>query len=160
MLKKDYLEQAIESFAQMVALILGKTKAGEHGQAQLALQDAAERYVGLSLKALDPLSFEGLRSLLRLGGSLDIQRCLMLADLRSLEGRLHDSEEQPDLALGSYSTAIRLYMEVVDERGFVALEDHQELADAAAEGLEGRDVAPEVADALERYRSNQRGEQE
>jgi hypothetical protein len=160
MLKKDYLEQAIESFAQMVALILGKTKAGEHGQAEKALQDAAERYVGLSLKALDPLSFEGLRSLLRLGGSLDIPRCLMLADLRSLEGRLHDSEERPGLALGSYFTAIRLYMEVLDERSFTALADHQELADAAAEGLEGRDVAPEVADALAKYRSNQRGEQE
>jgi hypothetical protein len=151
MLKKDYLEKAIESFAQMVAFILGKTKAGDLDQAEVALQDAAERYVGLSLKALDPLSFEGLRSLLRLGGSLDIQRCLMLADLRALEGRLRDSEGRPELALRSYSTAMRLYLEVADERDAAALEDHEELADTTAQRLRELAPGPEVEAVLSRY---------
>jgi hypothetical protein len=151
MLKKDYLEKATESFAQMVAFILGKTKAGDLGQAEAALQDAAERDVGLSLKTLDPLSFEGLRSLLRLGGSLDIQRCLMLADLRALEGRLRDSEGLPELALRSYSTAMLLYLEVADERDAAALEDHEELADATAERLQELSPGPEVETALSRY---------
>jgi hypothetical protein len=151
MLKKDYLEKAIESFAQMVAFILGKTRNGDLDQAEAALQDAAEQYVGLSLRTLDPLSFEGLRSLLRLGGSLDAQRCLMLADLRALEGRLRDSEGRSEPAARSYSTALFLYLEAAEERGAAVLEDHAELADATAERLRELMPAPEIEAALARY---------
>lgn len=149
--QKDYFERAIESFARMVAFILGRADAGDYDRAQLTLEEAAERYVGLSLKALDPLSFEGLKSLLRLGGSLDIERCLMLADLRSLEGRLREGEGDMGTAHRRYSIAMRLYMEAVEERGFAVLGEHEDLAEATVERLQEFELEPEVASALTRY---------
>jgi hypothetical protein len=149
--QKDYFERAIESFARMVAFILGRADAGDYDRAQLTLEEAAERFVGLSLKALDPLSFEGLRSLLWLGGDLDLDRCLMLADLRALEGRLRDGEGNATQGVRCYSVALRLYMEAVDLRGFTVLGGREELAEATAERLQELEVEPEAASALMRF---------
>jgi hypothetical protein len=149
--QKDYFERAIESFARMVAFILGRADAGDYDRAQLTLEEAAERYVGLSLKALDPLSFEGLRSLLWLGGSLDLERCLMLADLRSLEGRLREGEGDEGTAVRRFSVAMLLYAEAVAERGFAVLGEHEELAEVTAERLGGIELEAEVVSALARY---------
>lgn len=149
--KDDYLERAIESFAQIVALILGRTKVGAYEDAQLVLQEAAERYVGLSLRTLDSLSFEGLRQILRVGGSLDIQRCLMLADLQALESQLQLAESRPGPAFRSSSVALRLYVEAADERGFDTLKEHWERADTAVKYLQPFGLEPEVQSALSRY---------
>ena len=149
--QKDYFERAIESFARMVAFILGRADAGDYDRAQLTLDEAAERFVGLSLKALDTLSFEGLRSLLWLGGDLDLERCLMLADLRALEGRLRDGEGNLAQAVRSYSVAMRLYAEAVGQRGFVVLGEHEELAEVTAERLQEYELEPEAASALTRF---------
>ncbi len=151
MIQKDYLERAIESFAQIVAFIIGRTKAGDHEDAQLALQEAAERYIGFSLGTLDSFSYEGLRSLLRVGGSLDVQRCLMLADLRVLEARLREAEGLGELALRSYSVALRLYMEAADDQGLAVLEGRGELAEIAASHVRSYELEPEVELALSRY---------
>jgi len=151
MIQKDYLERAIESFAQIVAFIIGRTRAGNHEDAQSGLQEAAERYIGFSLGTLDSFSYDGLRSLLRVGGSLDVQRCLMLADLRVLEARLRDAEGLGELALRSYSVALRLYMEAADDRGFAVLEGHGELAEIAASHVRSHELDPEVESALSRY---------
>ena len=118
-----------------------------------ALEEAAERYVGLSLRTLDPLSFEGVRSLLRLGGSLDVEKCLMLADLRALEGRLRSAEGDARATVRSYSMALRLYLEAVDERGSSVLGEHRALADDTAERLQVFDLDPETASLSFRYRS-------
>jgi hypothetical protein len=157
MIQKDYLERAIESFAQIVAFIIGRTKAGEHEDAQVGLQEAAERYIGFSLGTLDSFSFEGLRSLLRVGGSLDVQRCLMLADLRVLEARLREAEGFGELALRSYSVALRLYMEAAEDRGFAVLEGHGELAEIAASHLRSHELGPEVQFALSHYLASTQG---
>ena len=157
MIQKDYLERAIESFAQIVAFIIGRTKAGDHEDAQVVLQEAAKRYIGFSLGALDSLSHEGLRSLLRVGGSLDVQRCLMLADLRVLEARLREAEGFRDLALRSYSAALRLYAEAADDRGFAVLEGHGELAEIAASHVRSHELEPEVESALSRYLASRQG---
>jgi hypothetical protein len=132
MIQKDYMQRAIEAFAQIVALIMGRTDAGRHDDARVALQEAAERYIGFSLGTLDTFSFEGLRSLLRVGGSLDVQRCLMLADLRVLDARLREAEGSEDLASRGYSVALRLYQEAVADEGAVVLEGHENLAQIAA----------------------------
>ncbi len=149
--QRDYFERAIETFARMVAFILGRAEAGDYDRAQSTLDEAAERFVGLSLKALEPLSFDSLRSLLWLGGSLDLERCLMLADLRALEGRLREGEGDIRRAVHSYSTAIRLYAEAIDQRGFAILGEHEELAEATAERVQECGPAPEVAAALTRF---------
>jgi hypothetical protein len=149
--QRDYFERAIESFARMVAFILGRADAGDYDRAQLTLDEAAERFVGLSLRALDTLSFEGLRSLLWLGGSLDLERCLMLADLRALEGRLRDGEGNAAEAARSYSVAIRLYAEAVDLRDFTVLGEHEELAVVTAQRVRECELEPEAAAALTRF---------
>lgn len=158
MIQKDYLERAIESFAQIVAFIIGRTKAGYHEDAQGALQEAAERYVGFSLGTLDSFSYESLRSLLRVGGSLDVQRCLMLADLRVLEARLREAQGLGDLASRSYSVALRLYVEAADDRGFAVLEGHEDLAEIAASHTRSHELEPEVELALSKYLASRQGE--
>jgi hypothetical protein len=154
MIQKDYLERAIESFAQIVAFIVGRTKAGKHEDAQMALQEAAERYIGFSLGTLDSFSYDGLRSLLGLGGSFDVHRCLMLADLRVLEARLREAAGLGELALRSYSVALRLYMEAADDRGFAVLEEREELVEIAASHLRSHELEPEVEFALSRYQAS------
>ncbi len=151
MLQKDYLERAIESFAKMVAFILDRTKAGAHEDANAALERAAENYVGLSLQVLDSLSYEALCSLLRVGGSLDSERCLVLADLRALDGRLREAAGRPELAFRSYVTALRLYTEAAEEVDFSAFEGHLELAETAAKYLRLRELEPGADSVLERY---------
>jgi hypothetical protein len=115
--QRDYIERAIEAFAEVLRQILGLEQLGRHVEAQELLQRAAQQYLGLSLAALDALSFDAVVRLLSAGGTLDVQRCLMLADVRRAQAAIQEGEGLASAALATRITALRLYAEAVAARG-------------------------------------------
>ena len=111
--QRDYIERVIEAFAEVLRQILGLEQLGRPVEAQELLQSAARQYLGLSLVALDALSIEAVVRLLSAGGSLDVQRCLMLADLRRAQAAIQEGEGLATTAPETRVSAVRLYAEAM-----------------------------------------------
>ena len=115
--QRDYIERVVEAFAEVVRQILGLEQLHRHVEAQELLQRAAQEYLGLSLAALDALSFEAVVRLLSADGALDVQRCLMLADVRRAQAVIQEGEGHATTALETRVSALRLYAEAVTVGG-------------------------------------------
>ena len=124
--QRDYIERVIEAFAEVLRQILGLEQIGRPVEAQELLQSAARQYLGLSLVALDALSIEAVVRLLSAGGSLDVQRCLMLADLRRAQAAIQEGEGPAITSLETRVSAIRLYAEAMAVGGIGVLAGRRE----------------------------------
>lgn len=149
--QKDYILRLIEEFAQVLAEAMGLRRAGRLEAALWLLDRSAARFAGLGLRQLDALSWESLRALLTVGGSLDIQRTIFLAELRRLEGELRDERTGHDAGWASSVLALRLYMLVAASRGTDGLEERREQALALADRLRSGPLDPEVRLELWRF---------
>jgi len=122
----------------MLAAVVGLRQRGEHAAALALLDRSAQRFVGLGLRQLDALPYDGIRALLVVGGRLDVQRCFFLAELRRLEADVREDRGPAGAGYGAAMQALRLFMEVVAEQGLGAVQDRREEITALAEGLRGR----------------------
>jgi hypothetical protein len=149
--QKDYIIRMIEEFVQVMAEALGLRREGRLEAALSLLDRSAARFAGLSLRQLDALPWESLRTLLTVGGSLDVQRSVFLAELRRLEGEIRDERTGGGAGMSSSVLALRLYMEVVAARGFETLEERREHALALANRLRSAPLDTDVRLGLWRF---------
>jgi hypothetical protein len=149
--QKDYIIRMIEEFAQVLAEAMGLRRAGRLESVLSLLDRSAARFAGLSLRQLDALPYESLRTLLTVGGTLDVQRCVFLAELRRLEGEVRDQRTGGGAGLASSVVAFRLYGEVVAARGIEGLEERREQALVLADRLRSAPLDPDVRLDLWRF---------
>lgn len=149
--QKDYILRLIEEFVQILAQVTGLRRTGRLEAALDLLDRSAARFAGLSLRQLDTLPWDSLRVLLTVGGSLDVQRSVFLAELRRLEGDIREERTGAGAGLSSSVLALRLYMEVVASRGLQALEERREQALELADRLRSQPLDPDVRLALWRF---------
>jgi hypothetical protein len=142
--QKDYIERAIEGFFEVLRQILGLEQLERHVEAQELLQRAAQQYLGLSLAAFDALSFEAVVRLLSAGGSLDVNRCLMLAELRRAQAAIQEGQGLTAAALATRIAAIRLYAAAVAARGTGVLAGRKEGVGSLLEEVRPYEVPEDV----------------
>ncbi len=118
MLTQDWLMRQITMLAQVLsqvlAQVLGLTKAGQRQQALAAINEAVQHTLGLDLDAVSKLSESGLLTTITLGESADVSRarCAFLAALLKEAGAIHKAlgheDESYDCTLKSLYLALDL----------------------------------------------------
>lgn len=112
MLQRDYVLRLIEEFAKRVGSVLAKKKAGDFDAAERAIADASQQLIGLPVETLLALPPEQLLSLFRSGGSLDIGKCLVAADILREHADVAELRHDENRTLRARWLALGLYLEV------------------------------------------------
>src|SRR5690606_27758281 len=105
---QDYILRWLQQLGAIVATISGKRTAGDLAGAEQEIDDQCQRHIGLPLVVIRQSSPEGLEALLAMGGSMQLHRSLILAELLRQDAELAKARGNPMFAAGSLRQAERL----------------------------------------------------
>ena len=134
---QDYILRLLQQLGAIVATISGKRTAGDLAGAEREIDDQCQRHVGLPFAVIRQSSPEGLEALLAMGGSMQLHRSLILAELLRQDAELAIARGNPMFAAASLRQAERLI-----QRALPSLFGEE----AEAFGRAAQDIAAQLRD--------------
>ena len=101
---RDYVMRLVEQVAAMLASVVAKRAAGQHGEARQELDALCQQHVGLTLDFVRRTSPEGVADALAAAGALRHSRAVLLSDLLT-----HDADLSDDAGRAAEATVARLH---------------------------------------------------
>ena len=134
--RKGYIEQQIEMLAEVLALMLTGLRSGHYEAALTQAADACKRLTGLNLATLTMLPDETLLNMFRLGGSLDLGKCLIAARLLETQSEVYATQTRTVAAQASLHKALVLLLEAMQTEESLRTEEYQGLTESILERLQ------------------------
>lgn len=113
MINKDYILRVAERFGRELAILLRLRERNQFEEAIIHLDDLYLNALGVTIGFIDSISEETLLTLISPLGSLDIEKCLLVAMLLKAEGDIYDAQGKEDEAYYSYVKAVFFSIEVL-----------------------------------------------
>src|SRR5688572_7862926 len=111
MIPNDFLMRMIAQFARALARIFQKIRAGQHGEAMQEINETYQRACGLTSELIGSLPDASLVELMNIGGRLDTEKCVVLAELLRAEGECFEHGGEPEKAFDRRRKALNLLLE-------------------------------------------------
>jgi hypothetical protein len=92
MIRNDYLMRLIEQFTQALAIALGFKRARDYPKALSVIQNTLQQIFGVDAKFIDTIPEEDLLVLLRINGTIEPDRAVMIATLEKLTGEIYEAQ--------------------------------------------------------------------
>jgi hypothetical protein len=124
MIHRDYIIRLLEHFARALAQILLLKEQKQYTEAILEIDRTGELFFGMDFKLIKLLSDADLTGLLRSGGILDTDRCLVLADLLKVEADILMLQNKPDESMSRNVTSLSLLLEALSQREKSRIEEN------------------------------------
>ena len=133
--RKGYIEQQIEMLAEVLALILTGCQSEHYEAALTQAADACKRLTGLNLATLTMLPDETLVNMFRMGGSLDLGKCIIAARLLEAQSEIYAAQTRTLAAQTSLHKALVLLLEAMQTEESLRTDEYRELTESILERL-------------------------
>jgi tetratricopeptide (TPR) repeat protein len=124
MFRNDYLMRLIEQFTQALAIALGFKRARDYPKALSVIQNTLQQIFGVDAKFIDTIPEEDLLVLLKVNGTIEPDRAVMIAALEKLTGEIYEAQGQEEEAYYAYLKSTTLSLEVLLTDGDTVLKDY------------------------------------
>ena len=115
MYEKDYLLRIAQSVARVIAQVIYRKNIQDYQGALSLIDEQFRQTLGMGLGFIHSIPEETLLSLLTLLGSLDTEKCWLVATLLKAEGEIYEAQGDPDEAYYSYLKSLHLFLAVLLE---------------------------------------------
>lgn len=150
-LEQDYIIRMVRQLTAVLTRVLGLRRAGEDGEALDVIADAYGRLSGVSPSLVHALSEEDLIELLRARGSLDLRRCLTLAELLREEANVYEDQGKAEESYPRYLKSLRLFLEIQPDLAGAGLSVETTGLPEVLTHLEAYELPPSVTGRLLAY---------
>ncbi len=134
--RKGYVEQQIEMLAEVLALIFTGRQSGRYEAALTQAADACKRLTGLNLATLTMLPDETLLNMFRMGGSLDLAKCMVAARLLEAQSEVYAAQTRTVAAQTSLHKALVLLLEAMKAEESLRTDEYRGLVESILERLQ------------------------
>src|ERR1700722_9607567 len=115
-MQKDYIMRAVEHFVQLLVSIIAKRKAGKYEEALEQIQTASRFYLKTDLSLLIYCSPDQLLNhFRRYSGELDVEQCVLCADLLNELALLREAQNNSEEALRIKVLCLYLYVTAIPQ---------------------------------------------
>ena len=112
MFKDDYIMKIIRQASAIFHRVLNLVKADEFDEAEGAIEEASEEYLGMDWETVEANSAETLISVLSNNDQAGLGQMIMLADLLKAQGIIYDEEENEDRSYASFLKALQVRLQL------------------------------------------------
>ncbi|MGH2576103.1 MAG: hypothetical protein ACRDFC_10435 [Ignavibacteria bacterium] len=137
--EKDYIMRTIaQAFAKVMAKILFNKEIKNYEQVKFEINNAYKTLLGLDEKLINSLTASELIGLLTLGGKLDYEKSLVLADLLKEDAENEELKNRnlTENTADKYKKSLSLYKEVINNNKSFKTEDILKTIDFIEKKLE------------------------
>ena len=113
MINKDYILRVAERFGRELAILMHLRERNQFEEAIIRLDDCYLNALGVTIGFVNSISEETLLTLISPMGTLDIEKCLLVAMLLKAEGDIYDDQGKEDEAYYRYVKALYFSIEVL-----------------------------------------------
>lgn len=111
MLKRDLTSELVEKFNEFLNKILKYRKEGKNKEALVVINDTFKEIFRLSSKFFNSFSDENLIDMIKTDGTLNADKCIMMAKLLEEEALIFEDEDNLDEAFYMNLKALNLFLE-------------------------------------------------
>lgn len=112
MYTEDFILRQINIAMAILRQLLRLKAAGQHQQALQAVDQALETLLGLRASLLEQLEDDKVLSMFDTPNGLDTERLVLIAELYTQAGEIHELQGRHTQSLAAYSRALRFYLEL------------------------------------------------
>ncbi|MDQ3855004.1 MAG: DUF6483 family protein [Chloroflexota bacterium] len=154
MIRRDFIIRSMQQLGEVVARVLRLRERGDYDEALVLLDAACRQMLGLNGKLLDSLSTDDLLSMLSVGQTLDLDKCILLAELLSEQGDVYEAQGRTGASYDSHVKALDVWVYAYLSYDHPYLEERRPAIEALLERLEPQglpaDTELNLADYFER----------
>ena len=156
MFERDYILRLIEQLTQVLSKILFSKGAKNLDEAKELIRQAYPNMLGLDADMIRSMSDKEIIAFLKITGSTQYERCLMIAELLKEEAAIDEliegeGSEQPVLI---YFDSLSLFLEAFINKDELSTERFIKDMESVLEKVSGFQLPPEIAEKLSRYYEN------
>src|SRR5947209_16382278 len=113
MYQKDYLLRIAQNVARVIAQVIYRRNIQDYQGALSLIDEQFRQTLGMGLGFIHSVSEETLLSLLTSIGTLDTEKCWLVATLLKAEGEIYEAQGDLDEAYYSYLKSLDLFLAVL-----------------------------------------------
>lgn len=151
MIRKDYIMRMVAQFVKFLAKILRLKEAKQYEVALATIDQTLHDLFGWPSELIHSVSDNQLISMLKLGGALDVDKCIMLAAILKEEGDIYDAQANPKASHQSYHKALSLLLEAFLSGHSTNLPDHLVQLESLIDKVKAYDLSTKTKSKLFRY---------
>ena len=108
---RDYILRMMAHFGQVLARMIGLKEVKQYQDALLLTDETFKQLFGFGSKFITTISTEDLLAMLKPGGVLDAEACIMMATLLKAEGEVYEEQQEDTEAIRRYYKSLQLLLE-------------------------------------------------
>lgn len=113
MSQRDYILRIAEEFGRAVAQVVYKKQIKDYAAGQNLIDEQCKQILGVGIGFVHSMPEETLLSMLTSFGTLNTEKCWLLASLLKAEGDIYLDQGNPDNSYYSYLQSLNLFLEVL-----------------------------------------------
>jgi len=113
MSQRDYILRIVEEFGRALAQVVYHRQIKDYAAAHSLIDEQCKQALGMGLGFIHSLPEETVLSLLTSFGTLNTEKCWLLATLLKVEGDIYQDQGNSDESYYSYLKALNLFLEVL-----------------------------------------------
>lgn len=135
---RDYILRMMAQFGQVLARMIGLKEVRQYKDVLLLTDETFKQLFGFGSKFITTIATDDLLAMLKPGGVLDAEACIMIATLLKQEGEVYEEEQENDEAIRRYYKSLQLLLEAYRVAPGTELKEYY-------------DQIPELLEKLEEY---------
>lgn len=113
MSQRDYILRLVEEFGRALAQVVYHRQIKDYAAAHNLIDEQCKQALGVGIGFIHSLPEETVLSMLTSFGTLNTEKCWLLATLLKVEGDIYQDQGNPDASYYSYLKALNLFLEVL-----------------------------------------------
>jgi len=132
MYQKDFIIFLIEQFARLVARIVAMITNREYDDAAFYIEQVYRQYLGVNSDLINAFSYRSLMSMMKIDPEAYGDKCIVLAELLRLEGRMFFEQGNMKEGFGRNLKSLNIFLTIFREDDGGHEEHHAKALEAAA----------------------------
>ena len=150
MIRRDYLMQLIEQFAEALSKLL-KLKEGKNYEEAISLIGQTYKELGFDSLLINSFSTEDLISIITIDGVPDVNKCLIIATLLKEEGEIYEAQNQTDISRMRFLKSLDIFLRGLLSEGEIILDYHSYELEKIVDKLGKENLTPDIKNRLSKY---------